>query len=105
MTLAYASIFYTHTHIHTHTQVNKKRFIGNTYVKVVYSDSAHPFTLSSLSGQVESLKIKGALIQMSQTVFVCVCQPVALLHELRVSNIGSVCNVICVVRAHTYVCG
>ena len=30
-------------------QVNKKRFIGNTYVKVVYSDSQHPFTLSSLS--------------------------------------------------------
>jgi len=32
-------------------QVNKKRFIGNTYVKVIYSDSAQPFALSSLSGQ------------------------------------------------------
>ena len=32
-------------------QVNKKRFIGNTYVKVIFSDSTHPFELSSLSGQ------------------------------------------------------
>ena len=32
-------------------QVNKKRFIGNTYVKVIFSDSAHPLALESLSGQ------------------------------------------------------
>jgi len=32
-------------------QINKKRFIGNTYVKIVYTDSDAPFTLAHLSGQ------------------------------------------------------
>jgi len=32
-------------------QVNKKRFIGNSHVKVVYSDSDYTFSLDSLSGQ------------------------------------------------------
>jgi len=35
---------YIYTHIHTGVeQVNKKRFIGNTYVKVIYSDSQQVF--------------------------------------------------------------
>mmetsp|Transcript_39264 Transcript_39264/g.92851 ORF Transcript_39264/g.92851 Transcript_39264/m.92851 type:complete len:137 (-) Transcript_39264:143-553(-) len=38
-------------------QVNKKRFIGNTYVKVVYTDSDHWFTLSWLSGQFNLIVI------------------------------------------------
>jgi len=32
-------------------QVNKKRFIGNSHVKVVYTDSDYGFSLDSLSGQ------------------------------------------------------
>jgi hypothetical protein len=32
--------------------VNKKRFIGNTYVKMIYADTEHPISLATLSGQV-----------------------------------------------------
>lgn len=32
-------------------QINKKRFIGNTYVKIVYTDSNARFSLADLSGQ------------------------------------------------------
>jgi hypothetical protein len=43
-----------------HAQVNKKRFIGNTYVKIVYSDSnmdilCRDNSISSLSGQTSAL--------------------------------------------------
>jgi len=38
-------------------QVNKKRFIGNTFVKLIYSDSEHPLALHHLSGQFNLLVV------------------------------------------------
>ena len=58
----------THLHMPTCTQVNKKRFIGNTYVKVVYTDSQHPFTLSSLSVSLHTSRLRLQLPGSSTSV-------------------------------------
>jgi len=38
-------------------QVNKKRFIGNTYVKMIFADTEHPISLATLSGQFNLLVV------------------------------------------------